>query len=726
MCENWGYEKLHKAIEKQAKDKMHHAEWLIRRDCGRTMEKLFWITLPLLALALVTLVRVLIGRPILRHDLNVIISLILFVYLFTTASLGLFWVARMDLPVFDLHYLFGYCLLILMTVHVWFQLPIINAWLRKVSPRTLLEPDGKRWKPSVRIIVLVVGALIVTSIAAIILYEFLRPKPTIIIEGDESPIGLLRSGNDQSFAMPVAFMNNDDTKQLPDEPKRIWLRHRGKRISGAEYIHEATGITRWGVFRSPRFVGSQPDELKSFPGKPAVSLPAPRKRSGKSFTEIVDVRQSASSITPKTALTKQELADLLHYAYGVTEKRRYPAGSILLRAAASAGALYPADLYVAVRNVEGIQKGLYYYHAANHALVQTGSAKDLEYLALASAYHGWLVNAPATVILTVMYDRTVWKYRDRSYRYVMLDAAHIAGNLALAATALGMEYQMIGLFDDQLAAHALGLNAADEGVVMMMALGTHRVTPQMRMPAFDLPNLPKDIDDVEMTRFAHLLTSVRWKAGTVSISNVRLEKPVEPDAATGISYPMPKSSSGARDLFEVIQTRRSFREFAHREVKFDDLTGIICESFAWQNQPALAEGGRWSHLYLVVRAVSALPPGVYRYIHELEKLEQIAAGIFSDEIYEAGLSQELLARAAVVFVWAIDMTRIGTLHGERDYRYACIDIGMFGERAYLAAGARGLGACGVGAFYDDEVERLLRLRDNQLRAMYLIGIGQIR
>lgn len=31
MCDNWGYEKLHKAIEKQAIDEMHHAEWLIQR-----------------------------------------------------------------------------------------------------------------------------------------------------------------------------------------------------------------------------------------------------------------------------------------------------------------------------------------------------------------------------------------------------------------------------------------------------------------------------------------------------------------------------------------------------------------------------------------------------------------------------------------------------------------------------------------------------------------------
>lgn len=31
MCDNWGYSKLHEAIEKQAIDEMHHAEWLIQR-----------------------------------------------------------------------------------------------------------------------------------------------------------------------------------------------------------------------------------------------------------------------------------------------------------------------------------------------------------------------------------------------------------------------------------------------------------------------------------------------------------------------------------------------------------------------------------------------------------------------------------------------------------------------------------------------------------------------
>jgi SagB-type dehydrogenase family enzyme len=161
-------------------------------------------------------------------------------------------------------------------------------------------------------------------------------------------------------------------------------------------------------------------------------------------------------------------------------------------------------------------------------------------------------------------------------------------------------------------------------------------------------------------------------------------------------------------------------------MRFEDLAGIIRESYPWHNQPALAEGGHWSHLYLVVRAVTTLPAGVYVYNPESDKLELVVRGEFSRKIASAGLSQELLERAAVVFVWAIDLSRVGTLHGERDYRYGCIEIGLSGERVYLAAGARGLGACGVGAFYDDEVEELLQVRNSDRRAMYLMGIGQMR
>ncbi|HHF7373407.1 hypothetical protein [Legionella bozemanae] len=66
-----------------------------------------------------------------RSYINMISAIYLIFYLLTTAWLGLFWVARIGLLAFDLYYLFGYCLLSLVSIHLWFQLPLVSNWLKK-------------------------------------------------------------------------------------------------------------------------------------------------------------------------------------------------------------------------------------------------------------------------------------------------------------------------------------------------------------------------------------------------------------------------------------------------------------------------------------------------------------------------------------------------------------------------------------------------------------------
>jgi hypothetical protein len=121
--------------------------------------KPLWIALPILALVVFVLVRALLRRPVARHTLNVVVALYLLGYLLATATLGLFWVARMDLPAFDLHYLFGYCLLVLTAWHLWFQAPILAAFFRRISPAALLEADRRRFRPAVRVTLLSLWAL---------------------------------------------------------------------------------------------------------------------------------------------------------------------------------------------------------------------------------------------------------------------------------------------------------------------------------------------------------------------------------------------------------------------------------------------------------------------------------------------------------------------------------------------------------------------------------------
>lgn len=87
------------------------------------------------------------------------------------------------------------------------------------------------------------------------------------------------------------------------------------------------------------------------------------------------------------------------------------------------------------------------------------------------------------------------------------------------------------------------------------------------------------------------------------------------------------------------------------------------------------------------------------------------------------MSQPPLERAAFVIAWTIDLNRIGLLHGERDYRYANLECGLGGETTYLAAQARGIGTCAVGAFYDEDVRKILNISGTAKHVLLLTAIG---
>ena len=70
-----------------------------------------------------------------------------------------------------------------------------------------------------------------------------------------------------------------------------------------------------------------------------------------------------------------------------------------------------------------------------------------------------------------------------------------------------------------------------------------------------------------------------------------------------------------------------------------------------------------------------------------------------------------------------DLERAVRAHGDRGYRYVHFEAGAIGQRLYLAAEALGLGATGIGAFYDEEVHRYLNLASEQGQVVYHFAIG---
>lgn len=132
---------------------------------------------------------------------------------------------------------------------------------------------------------------------------------------------------------------------------------------------------------------------------------------------------------------------------------------------------------------------------------------------------------------------------------------------------------------------------------------------------------------------------------------------------------------------------------------------------------------RFVQLYLYAHRVEGLELGVYRHWPERAALERIKSG--DQRVAAAGLSlgQDLAGNACVAFSMIADIERAVRAHGDRGYRYVHFEAGAIGQRLYIAAEALGLRATGIGAFFDDQVNRYLDLASGQGQVVYHFAIG---
>lgn len=182
-----------------------------------------------------------------------------------------------------------------------------------------------------------------------------------------------------------------------------------------------------------------------------VQLPPATRQGVISLEEAIAARRSTRRYA-SDPLTRSQLSQLLWSAQGLT-------GDVGLRAAPSAGATYPVEVYVVVGGpaVEGVPSGLYHYQVNSHSLsVQADHDVRLE-LAEAALGQGFIARAPAVIVLCAVYERTARTYGPRAERYVHMEVGHIGENISLQAAALGLATVMVGAFYDDAVAVALGL-----------------------------------------------------------------------------------------------------------------------------------------------------------------------------------------------------------------------------------------------------------------------------
>jgi SagB-type dehydrogenase family enzyme len=191
-----------------------------------------------------------------------------------------------------------------------------------------------------------------------------------------------------------------------------------------------------------------------------------------SLEQVIRTRRSNREYSG-TAVSLDSLSRILELSYGVTGKALCEDGAtpFYKRAAPSAGALYSNEVYVVVLNVEGLEPGLYHYQPKYHSLEWLSAAHLRDDLQEAVLYPYVISSASFVLELAAVFQRTRFKYGERGYRFALLDSGHLAQNIYLVATALGLgSVAMAGFLDDEIN-EMLALNGVDEAVVYLMAVG---------------------------------------------------------------------------------------------------------------------------------------------------------------------------------------------------------------------------------------------------------------
>lgn len=263
---------------------------------------------------------------------------------------------------------------------------------------------------------------------------------------------------------------------MPDEAPSLYeLFHENTKLN--EITEQDLSLRIAALYEDPPRLEASRTAVKVYPYARRLALP-PAPEPAEPLHRVMRRRRSARRFRA-APLSLPQLSYLLGLSYGITGALEVDGAVIQkLRAAPSAGALYPLELYpIVLAAGEGLPAGVYHYNVPGHCLevVRPGEFRAGIISAMPAGFS--LATAAAVLVLSVAFGKTTHKYGERGYRFALLDAGHAMQNVCLTATALDLgAYPVGGFREDELDA-LLGLDGLGETALYAAVLGVRPEAP---------------------------------------------------------------------------------------------------------------------------------------------------------------------------------------------------------------------------------------------------------
>jgi SagB-type dehydrogenase family enzyme len=477
---------------------------------------------------------------------------------------------------------------------------------------------------------------------------------------------------------------------------------------------------------------------------------------------------------PSAPLTLPSLSRLFEYALALSGWKQAGDTRWALRINPSSGNLHPTEGYLLTGAIPGLATGpaLYHYAPREHALERRANASAEWFAQLMREVPppGFLVG------LSSIHWREAWKYGERAFRYCQHDAGHAVGTLRIAAATLGWSAVVLhGVADDNIEA-LLGLNRAEDFA------GAEREQPELVMLVWPNDSTGPWCAGAQRTLalgldalLVHELTKQAW-CGTANrlsrddpvpwplIDEVALasRKPIgEQPALALFDTPAPGHRTAAvpdgPPAGRIIRQRRSL-------LACDGRTSMAAERFyrmlarvmphvelEANRRPLPWDAIAWEpriHLALFVHRVDGLDPGLYVLVRDLAKVAKLKGAMHQHFDWsrppgcpadlplhrlESGDARQLATQVSCSQDIAGDgVFSLGMIaeyrdalftHGPWFYRSLFWEAGLIGQVLYLEAEAAGIGATGIGCFFDDPVHQVFGFSDLEFQSLYHFTIG---